>query len=146
MEVVAPTRGMQLGVSLIRLDILSEFDPLNSDTNVNSIVYKMQFGKFLALFPGDIPQNVADALAVTVGRVNYIKIPHHGSKNGMTLNLLKATDPGIAVISVANKNLWGFPSPEILKMLSDYNVTTLRTDKMGDVEVVTDGERIWWKK
>jgi beta-lactamase superfamily II metal-dependent hydrolase len=54
--------------------------------------------------------------------------------------------PKVAVISVGAKNQWGFPSLEILKMLSDYNVTVLRTDKMGDVEVITDGDKIWWKK
>jgi competence protein ComEC len=144
-RVIRPGYGMGLGLDLIHLDILSRFDPQISDTNANSVVYKLKFGKFLALFPGDIPQNAADALAGTVGPVNYIKIPHHGSKNGLTDNLLKATMPKIAVISVSKKNSWGFPSPEILEMLKNYNVKVLRTDEMGDVEVVTDGEKIWWK-
>jgi len=103
----------------------------------------MRFRKFLALFPGDISQNVADGLTATIGPVNYIKIPHHGSKNGATDNLLKVTMPNVAVISVAKKNPWGFPSPEILEMLKNYNVKVLRTDETGDVEFVTDGEKYW---
>jgi len=30
-------------------------------------------------------------------------------------------------------------------MLEENNVRVLRTDQMGDVEVVTDGDKIWWK-
>lgn len=143
--VINPAHEMTLGVGLIHLDILSRFDPLIKDTNANSVVYKLEFGRFSALFPGDIPQNVSDSLSGAVGPVNYIKIPHHGSKNGVTENLLRALEPKIAVISVGKKNPWGFPSPEILAMLEKYNVKVLRTDEMGDVEVVTDGEKIWWK-
>lgn len=143
--VIRPGYGMVLRLDLIHLDILSRFDPQITDTNANSIVYKLKFGKFLALFPGDIPQNVSDQLAGVVGPVNYVKIPHHGSKNGMTDNLLKALEPAVAVISVAKKNPWGFPTPSILEMLKKYNVKVLRTDEMGDVEVITDGTKIWWK-
>jgi len=164
--VVNPNRGMVLGLNLIHLDIVSPSDEMFSkltiknegdklakysigkDTNSYSIVYKLSFKKFTGLFPGDIPKEVSDILStdIAVEGVNYIKIPHHGSANGLTPNLLKATMPKVAVISVGSKNQWGFPAPEILKMLTDNNVTVLRTDKMGDVEVITDGEKIWWKK
>lgn len=144
-KVIKPTYGMVVRLDLIQLDILSRSYTQNSDTNTNSIVYELRFGKFLALFPGDIGKEASDELAETVGPVNYIKIPHHGSKNGATDNLLKATMPKVAVISVAKKNPWGFPSQEILEMLKKYNVEILRTDQMGDVEVITDGEKIWWK-
>jgi competence protein ComEC len=149
--VIKPAKGMHLRLDLIYLDIVSEFDSQNSDTNANSIVYKLKFGKFLALFPGDIPLRVSDELALFLGPVNYIKIPHHGSKNGLTQNLLEKLVPGgsakvVGVISVSKKNPWGFPSPEILKMLGDRNIQILQTDLIGDVEVVTDGGKIWWKK
>jgi competence protein ComEC len=164
--VVNPKGGMVLGLDLIHLDILSpseamfskltvkdEGDKLSKysigkDTNSYSIVYRLSFKKFSGLFTGDIPKEVSDGLSILSGveGVNYIKIPHHGSANGLTINLLKAAMPKVAVISVGSKNMWGFPAPEILKMLTDNNVTVLRTDKMGDVEVITDGEKIWWKK
>jgi competence protein ComEC len=164
--VVNPKEGMVLGLDLIHLDIVSPNEEMFSkltvknegdklakysigkDTNSYSIVYKLSFKKFTGLFPGDISKEMSDELSVerVVEGVNYIKIPHHGSVNGLTANLLKAVMPKVAVISVGAKNQWGFPSLEILKMLSDYNVTVLRTDKMGDVEVITDGDKIWWKK
>lgn len=143
--VIRPQKGMVLGLDLIHLDIVSRFDPTARVTNVNSIVYKLKFGRFLALFPGDIPQNISDGLAGALGQVNYIKIPHHGSKNGLTENLLKTLMPKIAVISVGKNNLWRFPAPEITDMLKKYGVETLRTDQMGSVEVVTDGSKYWVK-
>jgi competence protein ComEC len=78
----------------------------------------------------------------SIGPVDYIKVPHHGSKNGLTENLLKVVVPKVAVISVG-KNPWGFPHKEVLDLLEKYNVKILRTDKMGDVEIITDGEKIW---
>jgi beta-lactamase superfamily II metal-dependent hydrolase len=88
-----------------------------------------------------MPPSVSDRLSTLseVEGLDYIKIPHHGSNNGLTENLLKMVMPKIAVISVG-KNTWGFPRPEILDMLTKYGVKILRTDQMGDVEVVTNGE------
>ena len=145
-RVVNPKEGMSLRVDLIYLDILSRFDENNTDTNYNSIVYKLEFGHFSGLFTGDIPIEVSDELAGRMEKVNYIKIPHHGSANGMTNNLLKAVMPKIAVISVGAKNMWGFPAQSVLQILEDNNIQVLRTDQMGDVEVITDGEKVWWKK
>lgn len=145
-RVLTPKRGMAIRLDLIYLDILSEYDSTKKDTNFNSIVYRLKFNNFSGLFTGDMPPLVSDEVSDRVGKVNYIKVPHHGSTNGLTDNLLNSTMPKIAVISVGVKNPWGFPREEILSMLSNYNVKVLRTDEMGDVEVITDGEKIWRRK
>lgn len=160
--VVNPVAGMELGIGLIHLDIFNPTDILlgqlsiengndklakysiGKETNLYSVVYKLSFKNFTGLFSGDIPPEVSDRLAgdPSMGTINYIKIPHHGSINGLTENLLKVVMPKIAVISLG-KNPWGFPRPEILEMLTKYNVKILRTDQMGDIEIVTDGEKYW---
>ncbi|MBU0569553.1 MBL fold metallo-hydrolase, partial [Patescibacteria group bacterium] len=76
------------------------------------------------------------------GRVEYIKIPHHGSKNGLTQELLEASNPEVAVISVG-KNSYGHPHKETLDLLARCNLQVFRTDEVGDVEVVSDGDRFW---
>ncbi len=161
-SVINPTSGMELGLGLIYLDILSPtqemytFLPVeiegsnlakykvSEETNLYSIVYKLSFKNFSGLFPGDIQSETSDKLAAesVLRDVEYIKIPHHGSVNGLTENLLKTLVPKIAFISVG-ENSWGHPRMEILEMLIKYNVKTLRTDQMGDVELVTDGEKYW---
>ena len=153
--VIKPVAGMKLGVGLIQLDIVSPSEELLSQmsnvksggTNIFSIVYVLTYGQFKAFMPGDAPPEVLDNLASfgTVGAVNYIKIPHHGSVNGLTQALLEKIVPKVGVISVG-KNPWGFPKPEIIDMLNKYGTKILRTDEMGDIEVITNGEGYWIKK
>jgi len=56
---------------------------------------------------------------------------------------LDVTSPEVAVISVGKDNTYGHPHEETLKILRDEDIKILRTDEMGSVEVVTDGEK-WW--
>lgn len=143
--VIHPDTGMKLRLGLIYLDILhpsKNFQDIK--TNNYSIVTLVKFKEFEALLTGDIEDAVGDSIAQNRGKgdVEYIKIPHHGSKNGLSENLLKATMPRLAVISVG-KNSYGHPHEEVLKILRDYDTRILRTDEMGDIEVVTDGEKYW---
>jgi beta-lactamase superfamily II metal-dependent hydrolase len=166
-RVVNPTTGMKLGLDMMYLDIVwpnkgfiddkvAYISPSsgsnvlgaytsNLDPNEFSVVAILSFGNFKGIFTGDIgPDTEKNILAENVIKpVNYIKIPHHGSKNGLTEDFLKVLNPQIAVISVGKKNSYGHPNQEILDMLSNYGVKTFRTDEMGDVEVVSDGVKIW---
>ena len=161
-KVINPTTGMVIRLGLIHLDILHPSEQYvtsfaersgekvlgayttTRDPNDFSIVAKLRLGDFDALLTGDIGPVVIDDILATglVKDVEYIKIPHHGSKNGLTTELIYATTPEIAVISVG-KNPWGHPHQEILKLLSDESIKTLRTDEVGDIEIITDGNK-WW--
>jgi len=163
--VINPMEGVKLRVGLIYLDIENPTEDLlnrltvknegdklakygiTGETNLYSIVYKLSFGKFSGLFTGDMPPVVSDRLSTLseVEGLDYIKIPHHGSINGITENLLKVLVPKLGVISVG-KNSWGFPRPEILDMLEKYGVKVLRTDEMGDIKVASDGNTYWVEK
>ncbi|MBI2590940.1 MAG: MBL fold metallo-hydrolase [Candidatus Blackburnbacteria bacterium] len=117
-----------------------------TETNELSLVYLLKFGNFKALLTGDLQPPATDELAALLSflrPISVLKVPHHGSKNGLTENLLKAVSPQLAVISVGRNNRFGHPSPETLNLLK--GVQTLRTDREGDIEVVTDGEK-WWVK
>jgi len=122
-----------------------------SKENINnfSIVAVLKFGDFESLFTGDIEDSVSDKVAEIIERKNYhqaieyIKVPHHGSKNGLSKNLLLASSPKVAVISVG-KNSYGHPSKEVLSILGD-GIEVLRTDQEGDIVFETDGKRYWRK-
>jgi beta-lactamase superfamily II metal-dependent hydrolase len=49
--------------------------------------------------------------------------------------------PLTAVISVGEDNRYGLPSPQTLARLGTRPV--FRTDRHGDVEMSTDGRRLW---
>lgn len=158
-KVVNPYAGQRYRLGLIYLDIYnptkSQFENkqtyknqglldrylIKDSTNDFSVVYKLNFGKFNGLFMGDSPSKISDLLAqsLTSKSYEYIKIPHHGSSNGLTQNLLEKIESKVAVISVGRDNLWGFPSEKVLNFLKEKNIKVYRTDEIGDVEVVTDG-------
>jgi competence protein ComEC len=148
-HVIRPVTGLKLRVGLIYLDVLHPTQGFTStQTNSYSIVDKLTFGNFKAIFTGDIGPDISDSLInnYLIEPVNYLKVPHHGSKNGLTQNLLEKLKPEIAVISVGKKNRYGHPSQEILEMLNKYKLQILRTDEMRDVEVISNGKSFWVKK
>ena len=112
-------------------------DLQSEEINDYSIVGKLSFGDFDALLTGDAG-TIAPATPVEV-----LKVPHHGSKYGMTKEWLEATGPRLAIISVGKRNSYGHPAADILKILSDEGIKILRTDLDGDVEIVSDGKKYW---
>lgn len=152
--ITRPTPGMKLGMGMIYLElfnpdaeILAKDFAAGDPTNDYSIVFRLTYKKFAGLFTGDISPEVSDKLADIFAAnnltTNYLKVPHHGSKNGLTEELLKTLKPTTAVVSAGRKNRYGHPHAEIIDMLKKYNVRVLGTYDIGDVEVVTDGEKLW---
>ncbi len=167
-EVVNPTTGMVIRLGKIHLDILhpSEQFVLNNskgfpseqlghnvlgafdvkgDINDYSVVVSLSLGEFDALLTGDIGPEISDVISEQIkasGKdgYEYIKIPHHGSKNGLSEKLLIESDPEVAVITVGSNNRYGHPHSEILKLLGDYEIETLRTDIDGEIVITTNGK------
>jgi competence protein ComEC len=145
-KVITAVQGQVIRLGRIYLDILWPASQLAA-TNLNdySVVTILRLGEFEALLTSDIsPGGIEKILAAgKIHQVEYIKIPHHGSKNGLTEGLLDAASPQIAVISVGANNSYGHPHEEILQMLKQKKVRILRTDEAGDIEIITDG-KAWW--
>lgn len=154
-SVMPVSSGQVLRLGLIYLDI---YNPQRSNTEDNmlgiqekdadkneySVVINLRFGEFDALLTGDLSPDAGKKMVDNnnLPDVEYIKVSHHGSKNGLDEFLLSKVKPEIAVISVG-KNSYGHPHPEVLDLLSRYAIETFRTDIHGDIEVISDGN-IWW--
>lgn len=115
-----------------------------SAVNVNdaSVVLWLRYGSFDALLTGDADSRVEFGyLGTTLAddQVEVLKVPHHGSKTGITEAFLDWLKPQLAVISVGKNNTYGHPAEEILEILRYRDVRILRTDQEGDIEVVSDG-------
>ena len=132
----------------------------SSNLNDGSVVVYLSYGSFDALLLGDADSHVDKGLTSEIPNdpdgLEVLKVPHHGSRTGMTdafLSVLKTralnSRPGLggysspskplAVISVG-QNSYGHPSPEIIEKLEKIGFHVLRTDKEGDIEVVSDGK------
>ncbi len=137
---VSSAQDIQYG--LIYLDILypdsTDRTTFKNPQNNYSTVYKLIYKDFEAIFTGDIEEEASDYIAknISLGEVDYIKIPHHGSRNGLTKLLLEVTKPEIAVISAGKKNKYGHPHAEIVNMLNAGGVKILGTYNQGDVVIV----------
>jgi competence protein ComEC len=77
--------------------------------------------------------------------IDVLQVPHHGSGTGLDARIVDILGPKLAVVSVGAKNRYGHPNGRILDLLENAGVRVLRTDKIGNVEIVSDGVRFWVK-
>ncbi len=115
-----------------------------SDSNNNSLVLQLAYGKTYFLFMGDAEEEVEDELlqeGVDLS-CDVLKLGHHGSYTATSSAFLKKTDPVYGVISCGRDNSYGHPHAEVLARLEDEDVQVYRTDTMGTVQAVSDGESV----
>ena len=107
--------------------------------NEFSVVQLITFGNLSALLTGDAGFQVMDQIAGEARSIKILKVPHHGSKTGMSDNFLSIINPDLAVISVGSKNSYGHPSKISLDLLRNHKIKILRTDLEGEIEIISDG-------
>ncbi len=164
-QIITLSAGDKLKIGEVALDVLWPADnnyksynqPVNDnvlgiassrDLNQDALVFKLAYGNFSALFTGDIGGTEENLLrpGLAAGKagpfqtnVTVLKVPHHGSKTSSSAEFLAAVSPELAVIEVG-KNSYGHPAAEVLERLSAAGAKVLRTDRDGDVTIVTDGK------
>jgi len=112
-----------------------------NNLNNSSEVFRFCYFSHCVFFTGDIEEdaqrqmilenknNLSDFLS------EIIKVPHHGSSNGLGDNiLLKTVNPKKAVISVGKDNQFGHPHTSALNLLDSSQIMILRTDQDGTIE------------
>ena len=117
-----------------------------ADEDDNSLVLKVSLGDAAFLLTADIGadgeayllDNHADLLHAPV-----LKVAHHGSRASTSTAFLAAVEPLTAVISLGEDNRYGHPSLQTLDRLGNRPV--FRTDRHGDVQITTDGHKLWIK-
>lgn len=110
------------------------------DPNAAALVLRARWHDFSMLLTAD-----AEAAAVPLdpGPVDVLKVAHHGSEDAGLDALLDRTAPKLAVISVGAGNPYGHPAPATLSTLAEHRVSTVRTDRAGDITIDVD-RRGWW--
>lgn len=104
------------------------------DSNDYSLIILFQENDFRLLLTGDAsPLSLNRLSEDSLNDVDILKIPHHGSKNGLTKKFLELANPDMAVISVGENNRYGHPSKQVLDLLYARNIKIKRTDKDGDI-------------
>lgn len=129
-------------------EYLSETSPngqVGEKAEFASLIILTSYGDFNALTSGDSQaEGIVRAISdYSLLKLDILQIPHHGSKTGLNSQILQDLNPQFAVISAGKKNKYGHPAPFILDLLKSAGITTLRTDREGSVEFVSDGENFY---
>lgn len=107
--------------------------------NNNSIVCKLNYGKFSILFTGDIEETAEKQILeyyknnLKILNSTMLKVAHHGSKTSTTQEFLNAVNPKFALIGVGKNNTFGHPSNVVIERLEKHNTKIYRTDEMGEI-------------
>ena len=139
--------GDRVEVDGVVLEVLSPDSlwlRLPLDVNEHGVVLRVRYGTVRLLFQADAGLPVESRLVGTVGRVDLLKVGHHGSRSATSDEWLDELEPRTAVISVGRHNNYGHPAPDVLARLARHGVTVFRTDQSGTITFSTDGhgERI----
>jgi competence protein ComEC len=137
--------GERLTLDGVRFTVLHPrpgWSEWGEDVNEDSLVLLVEYGDFQALFTGDAGFPAEGALRSALGRVDLLKVGHHGSRGSTGGELLDSLRPVAAVISVG-RNEYGHPAPETLERLERRHIPVLRTDQDGSISVTTDGTTMW---
>lgn len=110
--------------------------------NDNSLVIALSLGRRTALLVGDAEQEQERSLldAGLLAHADLLKVGHHGSRTSSSEGFLDRVTPDAAVISCGVRNRFGHPHAQTVEALARREVHTLRTDRVGGVLWLTDGE------
>lgn len=119
----------------------------NND-NDGSIAILATFGELKLLLLGDLesPREVALASLGLITDVDIQKIGHHGSKTSSNMDFLIKSRPEISLISCGQNNKFEHPHQEVLINLKAIASQVMRTDQLGDIEIISDGVNFWFKE
>lgn len=117
------------------------------DANRHSSGLLLEYGHFHMLFTGDMPKEEEAVMLQamqTCGEfpdLDILKAGHHGSHTSTSEVLLECCRPEYALLSYGRGNSYGHPHRETLRLLDRHSVRILETGRLGEIRIVSDGER-----
>lgn len=125
-------------------------DNSEKDPNNHSIVAMLKKGDLEFLFTGDAEKEEEEYILPMVLEeaslpIEYLKVPHHGSKTSSTESFLLAAQPNYGMISVGQNNRYGLPDEEVIERYEAIGTKLHRTDKEGALVVRVFGDWIWYE-
>lgn len=134
---VALYRGAERCMGGVRLSVWHPVRP-SSPKNPNhaSLVLLLEYAGRTVLLPGDIEAEQERSLldSATMGPVDILLVPHHGSRTSSSPAFVSAFRPRFAVVSAGWHNRFRFPHAEVVRRYAATGSTILRTDWDGAIE------------
>jgi competence protein ComEC len=135
-------RGAQFdygGANIQVLAPLADYQPKVQPGNNDSLVLRLVYGSTSFLLTGDMEKDIERQVVSDLPQTDVLKVGHHGSRTSSTPAFLDAVSPSIGIVSVGYENSYGHPHPQIIRALSERNITIYRTDEFGLVQIFSNG-------
>lgn len=127
----------------VDIEVLAPGDSIHTShvANDDSLVLLLRFEGKNILLTGDAEVPTEQVLCASRQlSVDYIKVPHHGSKTSSTEPFLDRMRPRVAFVSVGKNNWFGHPNPGVLQRYREHHTELLRTDQVGTITLtIKDG-------
>ena len=145
-NVIEATSGASYTLGDIAFRILAPNKASYSATNNYSVVVKLTYGNNTFMLTGDAEsESESEILAkypASELRADFLKVGHHGSSTSTSTAFLTAVSPSIASISCGEDNKYNHPHRETIEKLQGANIKVYRTDLLGTIVFVCDGNTI----
>jgi len=141
-------RGISRRINSVQVDFLhpEKRDPYVPIVHNNdSLVLKLSYGQVSFLLTGDIGKDSEEEILKTRDdiRSHVLKSPHHGSNSSSSALFIDKVHPSFVIISVGERNRYGFPDQEVLNRYKDIDAKIYRTDHHGAIEISSDSKEIF---
>lgn len=143
--VTVPPLGAEFTLGDAVFEFAGPVSDWGGDLNDSSLVLRIEYGETAFLFTGDISAGALEDCALIGGfdlGCDVLKLGHHGSSSSTDEEVLDLTRPELAVACCGKGNSYGHPHEEVVQLLESRNITLLRTDTDGTIELVSDGQKI----
>lgn len=110
-----------------------------NDHNDRSLILKLQNNTASILITGDNGGRLLDQIAKLYGpelNAEVLLIPHHGSKNSLSMELYRSVSPKLAVVSSGYKNPYSFPNREVVASLNELKIPLVSTKESGSIRLI----------
>lgn len=113
------------------------------DVNDNSLITLYTCGNTKFLFTGDAGKEVEEKLPLSeIGKVDVLKVGHHGSKTSSSDVFIRAVSPVYSIICAGRDNKYGHPHQVTLDTLEKYGSLIYRTDIHGTIIAKSNGDSV----
>lgn len=119
-----------------------------SASNENSMVLLLKYGTFRGMFTGDLEGNGEKKVEEIIdhgnyGKIDFLKVAHHGSKNSSEESFLTMLEPRVFFISAGKDNSYGHPHIETLERINLCvpKGKVYRTDESGQITLILKNGR-----
>ena len=144
-DVVVPGDVITLGALQISVLGPHKLNFSEAEWNNASLILLATYGHRSFLLTGDAEEEGEADLMEHFGdslKCDVFSAGHHGSKTSNSQELLEAAQPTYVVVSCGKDNSYGHPHEEALDVFASVGATVYRTDELGSIVFVTNGENL----